>query len=92
MRRATGGFVVREFTPREIREAISLPFASPNAFVLTHVGCLPAVALVRLSHHSPAPANPKSLSAFSLRISGRTSGRISVFSRSASHRSGVISG
>ena len=35
------------------------------------------------------PNNPTALS---LRISGRTSSRMAVFSRSASHRSGVIHG
>ena len=35
---------------------------------------------------------PKSLQAFSLRINGRTSSRIEVFSKSAIQRSGVIRG
>ena len=36
--------------------------------------------------------SPNSLIAFSLRISGRTSSRIAIFSKSASQRSGVSSG
>ena len=42
-----------------------------------------------------APRYGRSLnrsSAFSLRMSGRTSGLMSIFSKSASHRSGVNSG
>jgi hypothetical protein len=40
----------------------------------------------------PHPVRPNSLTAFSLRIRGRTSSRIGIFSKSASHRSGVIKG
>ncbi len=36
--------------------------------------------------------NPNSRSAFSFKISGRTSSRIAIFSKSASQRSGAISG
>jgi hypothetical protein len=41
---------------------------------------------------TPYTFNPSNLSAFSLRISGRTSSRIGIFSKSASQRSGVING
>ena len=41
---------------------------------------------------SNAAQRPNSLLAFSFRMSGRTSSRISMFLKSASHRSGVIAG
>jgi hypothetical protein len=54
------------------------------------------VQLEQLTHRlSPATAGrdkPNSRAAFSFRISGRTSSRIAVFSRSAIQRSGVIHG
>src|ERR1700722_4632835 len=47
----------------------------------------------QISHvHALAPAKPKSLIAFSFRISGRTSGLMSSFSKSLSQRSGRITG
>ena len=46
----------------------------------------------RLTARRPPDYSPNSRAAFSFTISGRTSSRIAIFSKSASHRSGVISG
>ena len=55
----------------------------------------PAAGLLLRTFCGATPSDqtiPSSLRAFSLRINGRTSSRIAIFSRSVSQRSGVISG
>ena len=83
-----------DFVPGGERDQMREPFER-HAIALVHHPGHRLAELEKFRHRVPSTGgacSPKRRTALSFRISGRTSSRMAVFSRSASHRSGAIHG